>query len=160
MIHVIIATWPGDTEAPHSNCNLNYKDSYCIPVIFHNLSDYDAHFIKDIATAYKGRTELLPMTKNKEKYVSFTKYIDSTKNDKKKICIKLRFIDSFKFFTSSLGKLASYLDKDKLKTTRSEFFNLNAENFDLLMRKGIFPYEYIDCVKKLKDTCLPPWIVL
>ena len=42
----------------HSNCNLNYKDSYCIPTVFHNLSDYDTHFIiKDIATAYKGRTE-------------------------------------------------------------------------------------------------------
>ena len=70
-------------------------DSYCIPVIFHNLSIYDAHFIsKDIATAYEGYTELLPIIK--EKYISFTKYID-TKNDKKKSCIKLRIIDSFKF---------------------------------------------------------------
>jgi len=43
----------------HSNCNLNYKDSHCIPVVFHNLFGYDAHFIiKKIATAYEGHVEL------------------------------------------------------------------------------------------------------
>ena len=47
--------------------------------------------------------------------------------------------------------MASYLDKDKLKITRSEFFNFSAEDFDLLTCKGIFPYEYIDCVEKLEE---------
>ncbi|KYN29064.1 hypothetical protein ALC57_01510 [Trachymyrmex cornetzi] len=56
----------------HTNCNLNYKNSYTIPVVFHNLSGYDAHFIiKEIATAYDGHVELLPITQ--EKYISFTK---------------------------------------------------------------------------------------
>jgi len=36
-----------------------------------------------------------------------------------------------------------------------EFFNLSAENFDLLTRKNIFPYEYDDCVEKLEKTKLP-----
>ena len=47
--------------------------------------------------------------------------------------------------------MASYLDKDKLKITRSEFFNFSAEDFELLTCKGIFPYEYIDCIEKLEE---------
>jgi len=70
--------------------------------------------------------------------------------------VKLRFTDSFKFLNASLDKLASYLDKDKLKIVRSEFCKLNAEDFDFLTRKSVFPYEYIDCVEKLQDTRLSP----
>ncbi|KYN18581.1 hypothetical protein ALC57_09095 [Trachymyrmex cornetzi] len=55
----------------------------------------------------------------------------------------------------ALEKLASYLDKNKLKIVRSEFSTLSDEEFELLTRKGIFPYEYIDCVEKLQDTRLP-----
>jgi len=50
--------------------------------------------------------------------------------------------------------LTSYLSKDKLRIIQREFCYLSAENFDLLTRKGIFPYEYIDCVEKLEDMCL------
>ncbi|XP_011685782.1 PREDICTED: fatty acid synthase-like [Wasmannia auropunctata] len=58
--------------------------------------------------------------------------------------------------TSSLEKLASYLAKDKLQIMQRGFCNLSAEHFDLLTRKGVFPYEYIDCFEKLEDTHLPP----
>ncbi|KYQ59585.1 hypothetical protein ALC60_01386 [Trachymyrmex zeteki] len=62
---------------------------------------------------------------------------------------------------TSLEKLASYLDKDKLKINNleivhSEFPTLSDEEFELLTRKGVFPYEYVDCVEKLQDTRLPP----
>ncbi|XP_070521814.1 uncharacterized protein [Cardiocondyla obscurior] len=138
----------------HSNCNINYMDSNCIPIVFHNLSGYDAHFIiKEIATAYEGTIELLPITK--EKYISFTKNVKST-TDNRNNCIKLRLIDSFKFLNTSLEKLASFLSKDKLQVSRYEFSNLTNENFDLLTRKGVFPYEYVDSIEKLEDVCLPP----
>ncbi|KYN08231.1 hypothetical protein ALC62_00782 [Cyphomyrmex costatus] len=65
-------------------------------------------------------------------------------------------VNSFKFLSAGLDKLVSYLDKDKLKIVRSEFSALSDEDFDLLTRKGVFPYEYVDIVERLKDTRLPP----
>jgi len=101
--------WTGRDRGPaHSNCNLNCKEAFCIPIVFHNLSGYNAHFIsKDIAMAFEGEIELLPITK--EKYISFTKNVE-LKEDKKKSWknhIKLRFIEPNKFPTASLHKLAS-----------------------------------------------------
>ncbi|RLU19984.1 hypothetical protein DMN91_008543 [Ooceraea biroi] len=137
----------------HSNCNLNYKESYTIPIVFHNLFGYDSHFIiKELASNFKGTIALLPITK--EKYISFTKNVNEAdivfRNH-----VKLRFIDSLRFLSSSLDKLASFLSKDKLNIVRSEFSNLSIEDFDLLARKGVFPYEYMECVEKLQDTRLP-----
>ena len=139
----------------HSLCNLCYQNVLYIPVIFHNLSGYDSHFIiREIATTFKGNIDVLPVTK--EKYISFTKHVIGTADElDPHNHIKLRFIDSYKFLNSSLEKLASFLGKEKLKIVRKEFSNLSNEEFDLLTRKGIFPYEYVDCVAKLKETRLP-----
>ncbi|XP_024875611.1 uncharacterized protein LOC112457000 [Temnothorax curvispinosus] len=57
---------------------------------------------------------------------------------------------------TSLEKLASYLDKNKLKITRSKFSELSKSDFNLLTRKGVFPYEYVDGFDKLLVTELPP----
>ena len=116
-----------------------WRRTLYIPIVFHNLSGYDAHFIiKEIATAYEGHVDVLPITK--EKYI-FTKHVDSTKdkteNNSQRNCVKLRFIDSFKFLNTSLDKLASYLNKDKLKIIRSKFSTLPDDEFELLTRKGL-----------------------
>ncbi|KYN14721.1 hypothetical protein ALC57_13064 [Trachymyrmex cornetzi] len=61
---------------------------------------------------------------------------------------------------ASLDKLASYLDKDTLKIVRSEFSTLSDEKFELLTRKGVFPYKYVDCVEKLQDALTTARIIL
>ncbi|RLU19245.1 hypothetical protein DMN91_007802 [Ooceraea biroi] len=140
----------------HAKCNLNYRDSHTIPIVFHNLSGYDAHFsVKKLASNFKGNVDVLPI--NKEKYISFTKHVYGFDGNKTwHNHMQLRFIDSFKFLSSSLDKLSSYLNNDKLRIVRSEFAKLSADDFDLLTRKGVFPYEYVDCAEKLEDTRLPP----
>ena len=46
--------------AAHNNCNLNYKTPKEIPVVFHNGSRYDYHFIiKQLARKFKGIFECL-----------------------------------------------------------------------------------------------------
>ncbi|XP_071575611.1 uncharacterized protein [Temnothorax nylanderi] len=140
----------------HSRCNLNYRNVYVIPVFFHNLSGYDAHFIVEkIANDFEGGVELLPLTK--ESYISFAKTVKETQMDGRwDRYVKLRFVDSYKFLAASIETLASYLDKYKLRITRSEYADLSTEDLDLLTRKGVFPYEYVDSVDKLRETELPP----
>ncbi|XP_019886947.2 uncharacterized protein LOC105278604 [Ooceraea biroi] len=97
----------------HANCNLNYRDSHTIPIVFHNLSGYDAHFIvKELASNFKGNVDVLPI--NKEKYISFTKHVYGFDDNKTPWHnhMQLRFIDSFKFLSSSLDKLSSYLNQE------------------------------------------------
>ena len=100
--------------AAHSSCNLRYRIPDYIPVVFHNLAGYDAHlFIKQLA---KHTTKMGVIAKNTENYISFSvkvevdKFIDKAGNEKSKE-IELRFIDSFKFMSSSLDSLVNNLAK-------------------------------------------------
>ena len=72
----------------HSICNLRYKAPKEIPVVFHNGSTYDYHFIiKELAEEFKGKFECLGG--NTEKYITFSATvkkqitrIDKDDNDK------------------------------------------------------------------------------
>ena len=57
--------------AAHEECKLKYKEPNFIPVVFHNLSGYDAHlFIKQLGVT-SGDINCIANTE--EKYISFTK---------------------------------------------------------------------------------------
>ena len=157
--------YPG---AAHQDCNFKYKEPSFIPVIFHNLSGYDAHlFVKELGVS-SGEINCIANTE--EKYISFTKKIlvdvvtktwknkDGVEEEKEKeVYLDNRFIDSFKFMSSGLDSLVKNLtdngkDSSKIVHTKNRF----QDKISLCIRKGVYPYDYVDSPEKLSETQLPP----
>ena len=139
--------------AAHNQCNLQFKKPKFTPVIFHNLSGYDAHlFVKNLGRT-DGNIKCIP--NNEEKYISFSKEIVVGEYEKygKKHQIKheIRFLDSFKFMASSLESLVGNLGLEKLIQTKKEF----GEKVKLISRKGIYPYDYMNGIKKFSEETFP-----
>ena len=99
------------------------------------------------------------ITKNKEDYITFLikvavdKYIDKNGVEKDKE-IELRFIDSLKFMSSSLDSLTTNLVGRGQKLLGFEEYT--PSQYELPVKKGIYPYEYMSEWEKLKETKLPP----
>ena len=142
--------------AAHNSCNLKYKKPKFIPVVFHNLSGYDSHlFIKNLGFT-DGTIDCIP--NNDEKYISFTKNIvvGSYTNKKGKdtpIKHKIRFIDSFKFMSEKLENLVNNLPDDGFNNLERFY---KGEKLSLVKRKGFYPYEYMNSLKRFKENKIPP----
>lgn len=127
---------------------MTYQDSRMVPIFYHNLG-YDLHFlIKELATSnqLEGRVKLI--AENKEKYISFTKHIKGSD-------VNFRFVDSFRFMPNSLERLSSYLEEKKI--TRQEFQKdgYSSEQINLVLKKGVYPYDYTSSLEKLQVKELP-----
>ena len=142
--------------ALHSKCNLRLKRSRTVPVFFHNLTGYDSHlFVKRLADT-DGSVDCIPH--NEEKYITFSKnvLVDTIeKDDGKEVNIysRLRFVDTMNFMGTSLEKLVNNKEKPMFRHTAKYF---SGEHLDLMLQKGVYPYEYMSDVKKLRETQLPP----
>ena len=94
-------------KSAHTDCNLSYRLTNKIYVIFHNLSGYDSHLIMQGIGKFNKDIDVIP--NNIEKYKAFI-------NDK-----NLIFTDSFQFMSKCLSDLANYLLKDGFYHTKKEF---------------------------------------
>ena len=140
----------------HNNCNLNLKEKInFVPIFFHNLLGFNCHlFIRELSES-EGNIEYL--AKNKEDNISFTKRVKVDENvikDKNgnfkynPVYFNLRFLDSFKFMASSLDSLSKNL---------SDFpICRNNGLQDRHLRKGIYPYDYMDSFNRFEETENPP----
>ena len=77
---------------------------------------------------------------NMERYMAFT------------LGNNLTFIDSFQFMSSSLDKLVSNLRKKDLKYTSTAFYGYK---LDLMSKKGVYPYDFMDSMEKFENKELP-----
>ena len=193
--------------AAHNICNLRYKVPKEIPIVFHNGSTYDYHFIiKELVKEFEGNFECLG--ENTEKYITFSVPLKKKIGNKNiEINYKIKFIDSYRFMSSSLSKLVENLsegihnnkcvdcnycldyikitakpsslerkneklllkcfncktyykkkfNKDLIKKFKNtySFCNNDLNKFILLLRKGVYPYEYMDSWEKFNETSLP-----
>ena len=178
---------------------MRYKVPKEIPVVFHNGSTYDYHFIiKELVKEFKGSFECLG--ENTEKCITFSVPIKKKiENEDLEITYKIKFIDSYRFMSSSLSKLSDNLSEgihnnkcldynsclDYVWITKNEklflkcfncniyykkkfnkelikkfknaysFCNNDLNKFILLLRKGVYPYEYMDSWERFNETSLP-----
>ena len=184
--------------AAHNVCNLRYKVPKEIPIVFHNGSTYDYHFIiKELVKEFEGNFDCLG--ENTEKYITFSVPLKKKIENKKiEITYKKKFIDSFRFMSSPLSKLVDNLSEgihnnkcadykfnlDYIKTKNEklilecynckqryrkkfnkelikrfastyEFCNNDLNKFALLLRKGVYPYEYMDTWERFNEISLP-----
>src|SRR2546425_3192373 len=127
--------------AAHNSCNLRYEAPNFLPVLLHNLSGYDSHFIVKELGYDDKQIDVIPNTE--ERYISFSKSINKH--------IKLRFLDTFRFMPASLDKLVNNL---LVLRETPKFFG--AEELPLISQKEVFPYDYVSSWNKLDEASLPP----
>ena len=113
---------------------------FLVPVIFHSLKSYDSHLIIKALDKYNA-SDISVIASTTEKFISFT-------------IGGYRFIDSLAFLNASLDTLVTVLKKGgEFKHTMRHF----PDHVDLVLRKGCFPYEFVDSsIDKFNDTQLPP----
>jgi len=139
----------GRVRGPACNpCNLDAQIPNYIPVIFHNYKNYDGHFIvRALYNVLARGVRALTMTE--EKYLSLTLTTQAGN--------MLRFIDSYQFLQASLDSCVKVLgdeNKDNFNITKTVFKQYKSL-WPLLFKKGIYPYSYMTCPEKFKETALP-----
>ena len=129
--------------AAHNSCNLKLRikpKTDQIPVVFHSLRGYDAHHLMQAMSQLQREVKCI--ANNMEKYMTFS-------------VGGLRFIDSLNFLQGSLDSLVRATPKDSLRNTAEI-----SKGSELLFKKGIYPYEYMDSWQRFDETNLPEKKVL
>ena len=117
----------------HRSYNIKVKLNHIIPVIFHNLKNYDSHLIVQEVGIFDFEINII--LNELEKYTSFN------------INNKLIFIDTYQLLSSSSDTVIRNLSKDDFKYLSQEFDSKVV--LDLVNHKEFYPHEYRTGFEKL-----------
>ena len=170
-------------DPAHSKCNQQLRiEPYRtpIPVFFHNLKNYDAHHLisaigrtdeKETICTDKNGEPIMKKKKNdqadgdmgsddelQEEPLTVTdgRITATVQNMEKLISFswgQFRFVDSLQFLNASLDKLVNSTPRDALRLTSA------LPHHELLMQKGVYPYEYMDSLDRFDEKELPTQVI-
>ena len=129
----------------HNKCNLKYKfkkdnvnDDYLINVFAHNSQNFDQSFLIRALQNLDNKIPFSCLPRNSNKFISLR--IGS-----------FIFKDSYLFLDKSLDYSTGTMNDNDRISLKQEF----GENYQLLCKKGIYPYDYFDNTKKYNEQKLP-----
>lgn len=137
--------------AAHNICNLKREEDTKIPLFCHNFSGYDSHFIVKALDKENSNVEItklrgLPYNTEKFRTLEINNFV---------------LLDSAAFLGAKLETLAQNLQQTKnfkygILNQMKLYKKHEKRKKKLLLRKGVFPYEYLSKKSVLKEKRLPP----
>ena len=126
----------------HNECNLQYKfkkdnvhNDYLINIFGHNSQNFDQSFLIRALQNLDNKIPFSCLPRNSNKFISIQ-------------VSPFIFKDSYLFLNKSLNYLTGTInDKDRI-SLKQEF---GLDNYKLLCKKGIYPYDYFDEKEKYSE---------
>ena len=130
----------------HNECNLQYKfkknnvhNDYLINIFGHNSQNFDQSFLIRALQNLDNKIPFSCLPENSNKFISIQ-------------IGPFIFKDSYLFLNKGLDYLTGTIDDNDRISLKQEF---GEENYKLLTKKGIYPYDYFDNKDKYDELQLP-----
>ena len=130
----------------HNQCNLQYKfkkdnvhNDYLINIFAHNSQNFDQSFLIRALQNLDCRIPFSCLPRHSNKFISIQ-------------IGPFIFKDSYLFLNKSLDYLTGTINDNDRLSLKQEF---GEDNYKLLTKKGIYPYDYFDEKEKYCETELP-----
>ena len=131
--------------AAHAKCNLARRDSGKFPMFIHNLMSYDSNFILGHLNQKQiKKVSGIPYNTNKLRVINLGNWT---------------LLDSYQLLSGSLAELADDLAKSddcEFNLIKQAKLAHSNEQLNLLLRKNVYPYEWVRSVEQLKLSAVLP----